>query len=108
MSHQLGLSIGTTNLVAARVGEPPMVRRAVLRLYRDRAPQIGLAADALDDGVPARRPLVQGGVDRGDVAGVGHHQELLVLTLRTGVGPVMPKGERAPLPAAAAFFWPCW
>lgn len=51
MSHQLGLSIGTTNLVAARVGEPPMVRRAVLRLFRDRAPQIGLAADAVDDGV---------------------------------------------------------
>ncbi|KAB7758893.1 Hsp70 family protein [Mycolicibacterium mucogenicum] len=51
MSHQLGLSIGTTNLVAARVGEPPMVRRAVLRLFRDRAPQIGLSADAVDDGV---------------------------------------------------------
>jgi Hsp70 protein len=42
MSHQLGLSIGTTNLVAARVGEPPMVRRSVLRLFRDRAPQVGL------------------------------------------------------------------
>jgi hypothetical protein len=50
MSHQLGLSIGTTNLVAARVGEPPLVRRAVLRLFRDRAPQVGLSAD-LDDGV---------------------------------------------------------
>ncbi|MUL76259.1 Hsp70 family protein [Mycolicibacterium sp. CBMA 226] len=42
MSHQLGLSIGTTNLVAARVGEPPMVRRSVLRLFRDRTPQVGL------------------------------------------------------------------
>ncbi len=54
MSHQLGLSIGTTNLVAARVGEPPMVRRAVLSLFRDRAPQVGLPADAVDDGVTLR------------------------------------------------------
>ena len=54
MSHQLGLSIGTTNLVAARVGEPPMVRRAVLRLFRDRAPEIGLSADVVDDGVTLR------------------------------------------------------
>ncbi|WP_061001062.1 Hsp70 family protein [Mycolicibacterium mucogenicum] len=54
MSHQLGLSIGTTNLVAARVGEPPMVRRAVLRLFRDRAPEIGLSADTVDDGVTLR------------------------------------------------------
>ena len=45
MSHQLGLSIGTTNLVAARVGEPPMVRRAVLSLFRDRAPQVGLSPE---------------------------------------------------------------
>ncbi len=45
MSHQLGLSIGTTNLVAARVGEPPMVRRAVLSLVRDRAPQVGLSPE---------------------------------------------------------------
>ncbi|KIU16605.1 Hsp70 family protein, partial [Mycolicibacterium llatzerense] len=54
MSHQLGLSIGTTNLVAARVGEPPMVRRAVLSLFRDRAPQVGLPADAVDDAVTLR------------------------------------------------------
>lgn len=54
MSHQLGLSIGTTNLVAARVGEPPMVRRAVLRLFRDCAPQVGLSADVVDDGVTLR------------------------------------------------------
>ncbi|MBN9635809.1 MAG: molecular chaperone, partial [Actinobacteria bacterium] len=45
MSHQLGLSIGATNLVAARVGEPPMVRRAVLSLFRDRAPQVGLSPE---------------------------------------------------------------
>ncbi len=34
MTDPLGLSIGTTNLVAARVGSPPLTRRAVLTLYR--------------------------------------------------------------------------
>ena len=51
MSHPLGLSIGTTNLVAARVGDPPMVRRAVLSLFRDRAPQIGLPDEVVANGV---------------------------------------------------------
>src|SRR5690242_18719037 len=32
MSDPLGLSIGTTNLVAARVGSPPLLRRAVVAL----------------------------------------------------------------------------
>lgn len=32
MSDPLGLSIGTTNLVAARVGDPPLTRRSVLTL----------------------------------------------------------------------------
>src|SRR6478609_4762282 len=30
MSDPMGLSIGTTNLVAARVGNPPVIRRSVL------------------------------------------------------------------------------
>jgi Hsp70 protein len=33
MTDPLGLSIGTTHLVAARVGSPPLTRRAVLTLY---------------------------------------------------------------------------
>ena len=40
----LGLSIGATNLVAARVGRPPVMRRAVLTLFSDRAPEVGVAA----------------------------------------------------------------
>ena len=32
MSDPLGLSIGTTNLVAARVGNPPVTRRSMLTL----------------------------------------------------------------------------
>ena len=43
MSDSLGLSIGATNLVAARVGRPPVMRSAVLTLFSDRAPEVGVA-----------------------------------------------------------------
>ena len=39
MSDPLGLSIGTTNLVAARVGDQPVTRRSVLTLFSHRAPK---------------------------------------------------------------------
>ena len=42
MSDSLGLSVGTTNLVAARVGRPPVTRRSVLTLFPDRAPEVGV------------------------------------------------------------------
>ncbi|MUM01669.1 Hsp70 family protein [Mycolicibacterium sp. CBMA 334] len=42
MSGPLGLSIGTTNLVAARVGNQPVSRRSVLTLSADRTPQVGM------------------------------------------------------------------
>ena len=42
MSDSLGLSIGMTNLVAARVGRPPVMRRAVLTLLSGRAPEVGI------------------------------------------------------------------
>ncbi len=45
MSDPLGLSIGTTNLVAARVGNHPVIRRSVLTLTADRTPQVGMPAD---------------------------------------------------------------
>ena len=45
LSDSLGLSIGTTNLVAARVGSPPIVRRAVLNLFGDRAPCLGASTE---------------------------------------------------------------
>ncbi|MBJ7386181.1 MAG: Hsp70 family protein, partial [Mycolicibacterium sp.] len=41
MSDSLGLSVGTTNLVAAAIGRPPVVRRAALALFNDRAPEVG-------------------------------------------------------------------
>lgn len=45
MTEPLGLSIGMTNLVAARVGHPPVTRRSILNLYADRAPEVGAPAE---------------------------------------------------------------
>jgi hypothetical protein len=42
MYDPVGLSIGTTNLVAACNGNPPVSRRAVLTLYPHCAPKIGI------------------------------------------------------------------
>jgi hypothetical protein len=41
MTDALGLSIGTTNLVAAHEGRPPVLRRSILTLFQDRAPEVG-------------------------------------------------------------------
>lgn len=41
MTDPLGLSIGTANLVAARIGSPPLTRQAVLTLSNGHAPQVG-------------------------------------------------------------------
>ncbi|ORW63383.1 Hsp70 family protein, partial [Mycobacterium parmense] len=44
MHDPLGLSIGNTNLVAARKDCPPVARRAVLTLYPHCAPKVGVLA----------------------------------------------------------------
>ena len=41
MTDALGLSIGTTNLVAAHEGRPPLIRRSILTLFNNRAPEVG-------------------------------------------------------------------
>src|SRR3954447_27050050 len=45
MNDSLGLSIGMTNLVAARIGRPPVMRRSVLTLFNDRAPEVGVPGE---------------------------------------------------------------
>ena len=50
MSDPLGLSIGTTNLVAARVGNQPVIRRSVLTLFGHAAPEVGVPS-AHTDGI---------------------------------------------------------
>lgn len=99
MSDPLGLSIGTTNLVAARVGSPPIVRRAVLNLFTDRAPELGACTD--DSGVE-----LKGFVDRvGDPVplvasdGSSYHADQLVVealdALIEAVGGEPPAGQLA-------------
>lgn len=41
MTDSLGLSIGMTNLVAAREGRQPVIRRSIFTLHNDRAPEVG-------------------------------------------------------------------
>jgi actin-like ATPase involved in cell morphogenesis len=48
MSDPLGLSIGTTNLVAARVGNQPVIRRSVLTLFGHAAPEVGVPSAHAD------------------------------------------------------------
>src|SRR4051794_16267047 len=45
MADSVGLSVGMTNLVAARVGSPPVTRRAVLHLLPNRAPEVGVPSE---------------------------------------------------------------
>lgn len=57
MYDPLGLSIGTTNLVAARNGSPPVSRRCVLTLYPHCAPKIGAPEEnplLAEPGVPMK------------------------------------------------------
>lgn len=62
MYDPLGLSIGTTNLVAVRDGNPPVSRRAVLTLYPHCAPKIGLPVE--DPSVIEPGVLMSGFVER--------------------------------------------
>ena len=59
MTEPLGLSVGTTNLVVARVGSPPVMRRSILTVFTDRAPEVGGNAHADAPGV-----VLSGFVDR--------------------------------------------
>jgi hypothetical protein len=84
MYDPLGLSIGTTNLVAARDGNPPVSRRAVLTLYPHCAPKIGRLEE--DPNLVEPGMLMRGFVERvGDsvalVSGDGsaHDPDLLMV-----------------------------
>jgi Hsp70 protein len=84
MYDPLGLSIGTTNLVAARDGNQPVSRRAVLTLYPHCAPKIGLPEE--DPNLAEPGMLMRGFVDRiGDSValvssdGSAHDPDLLMV-----------------------------
>ncbi len=70
MYDPLGLSIGTTNLVAVRNGSPPVTRRSMLTVFPDRAPQLGVPTENAD---PAGiGTLISGFVER-----VGHSEAVV-------------------------------
>jgi actin-like ATPase involved in cell morphogenesis len=84
MYDPLGLSIGTTNLVAVRNGNPPVTRRAVLTLFPHRAPEVGLPAENAN--LTETGALLSGFVERigGSVAlvsadGTAHEADLLLV-----------------------------
>jgi hypothetical protein len=84
MSDPLGLSIGTTNVVAACNGSLPVTRRAVLTLYPHRAPKIGLPEE--DPILAEPGMLISGFVERiGDSValvssdGSAHDPDLLMV-----------------------------
>ena len=58
MTEPLGLSIGTTNLVAASVGRQPVIRRSVLTLFGHAPPEVGTARN------DANGVVLSGFVDR--------------------------------------------
>ena len=84
MYDPLGLSIGTTNLVAARDVSPPVARRAVLTLYPHCAPKVGVPAE--DPGLTESGMPMSGFVERiGDSValvssdGSSHDPDLLMV-----------------------------
>jgi hypothetical protein len=84
MYDPLGLSIGTTNLVAACNGNLPVTRRAVLTLYPHCAPKIGVPAE--DPSLIEPGMLMRGFVERiGDSValvssdGSAHDPDLLMV-----------------------------
>ncbi|MCV7174047.1 Hsp70 family protein [Mycobacterium manitobense] len=62
MTDSLGLSIGMTNLVAARFGRDPVMRRSILTVFDDRPAEVGLAAENPPRSSPGM--VLSGFVDR--------------------------------------------
>jgi Hsp70 protein len=84
MYDPLGLSIGTTNLVAARNGSPPVIRRSVLTLYPHCAPKIGVPEEnpcIAEPGVPMKHFVERIGDSVALVSadGSAHDPELLTV-----------------------------
>ena len=108
MSDALGLSIGMTNLVAARVGYPPVMRRSVLTLFDDRAPEVGIPSENPNLSQPGL--VLSGFVDRvGDPVplvaadGSAHRgEQVLVEALDTMARTV---GGGAPVAVAVPAHW---
>ncbi|MCV7297975.1 Hsp70 family protein, partial [Mycobacterium goodii] len=102
MTDSLGLSIGVTNLVAAREGRTPVVRRSILTLFNDRAPEVGefsgdgLALTGFVERVGDPVPIV--------AADGSHHRGELVLAEALDVM-ARAAGGGAPVTIAVPAYW---
>lgn len=109
MTQPLGLSIGMTNLVAARVGRPPEIRRAILHLFDDRPAEVGVPAENPNVGQPGALVL-SGFVDRvGDPVplvaadGSAHRGELVLAEALEAMARTVDGG--APIAIAVPAHW---
>jgi hypothetical protein len=109
MTQPLGLSIGMTNLVAARVGRPPVMRRAILHLFNDRPAEVGVPAENPNVGQPGALVL-SGFVDRvGDPVplvaadGSAHRGELVLAEALEAMARTVDGG--APIAIAVPAHW---
>ncbi|MGV0635232.1 Hsp70 family protein [Mycolicibacillus trivialis] len=105
MNDPLGLSVGTTNLVAARVGYPPVTRRTVVHLHTQQPAQIGDLPPGADPGT-----AVTGFVDRiGDptpLAGTSHTpDQLLVEAIGAMIAALGLPPHAAALTIAIPAYW---
>lgn len=111
MYDPLGLSIGTTNLVAARNGTPPVTRRAMLTLYPHRAPELGVPVE--DSNFSEKGILMAGFVERVGEAktlasGTGSTHDpalLLVEALDALIGTIGADPAAADIAIAAPAHW---
>ncbi|OMC14654.1 Hsp70 family protein [Mycobacterium sp. SP-6446] len=106
MGESLGLSLGVANLVAAREGTAPLVRRSVLTLYNDRPSEVGL---------PEENPNPAGLVMRGFVERVGDRAPLVAadgskylgeaLTVEALEAMARAAGYGSPITVAVPAYW---
>lgn len=109
MSDSLGLSIGLANLVAARVGNAPVMRRSVLTLYEHRAPEVGVPDENPD--LTEAGLVLQGFIERIEdpsplVAANGSTHSCDELTVEALDAMARTVGYGAPVAIAVPDRWP--
>lgn len=108
MSDPLGLSIGTANLVAARVGSAPVTRRSVLTVFGHRPPEVGIPEEnpnLTEPGLVLRGFVEQIGVPTPLIApdGSSHSGEALAVEALDAMARTV--GYGAPVAIAVPAHW---
>ncbi len=116
MSDALGLSIGTTNVVAARPGRMPVSRRSVLTLWENRPAEIGVPSqnpELTSPNLTAPGVVLRGFIERvGDPVplvatdGSAHRGEVLLATGLDALARAVETGEApGPVMIAVPAYW---